>query len=100
MSRLYLGRLCLAAFTSKSQEDCHKNRTSALAAPAQGAISAIIQDCQDMRVSRASSQRSCCGLLGVRCRSLHGLEARIRAAWFLEAAGHFMSVSLIQKRGR
>ena len=79
----------LQEFTSKSQEDCRKNRTSALIAEVRAAIPAIILDYPALTVLKASLQRSWCGLLGVRHQNSHGSEAKIRAAWFLEAGRPF-----------
>src|SRR5918994_6102810 len=95
----YPDRLHLQEFTSKSQEDCRKDRTSALIAAVRAAIPAIILEYPALTVLKASLQRSWCGLLGVRHQNSHGSEAKIRAAWFLEAAGHFTYESLIQRRG-
>jgi hypothetical protein len=48
----------LPEFTSKSQEDCRKNRTGALVAEVRAAILATILDYPDMTVLKASLQMS------------------------------------------
>jgi hypothetical protein len=42
----------LLGFTSKNQEDWHKSRISALIAEGRGAVPVIIQDYQDITVSK------------------------------------------------
>jgi tRNA U54 and U55 pseudouridine synthase Pus10 len=48
--------LAFAGVTSKSQEDCHKNKTGVLVAEVKDVILATILDYQDMTVLKASLQ--------------------------------------------
>src|ERR671922_1925398 len=93
-------RLHLLEFTSRSQEDCRKNRTGGvLVVEVRAVILATILGYPDMTVLKASLQMSWYRLLGVGHQNSHGLEAKIKTAWFLEAADHFTSVYLIQRKG-